>query len=354
MKAAVLVRQNAPLEILDVDLPKLDVGQVLVAVDHSGICGKQIDEITGRQGKDPHIPHLLGHEGAGIVVDVGPGVRKVKAGDRVVLHWIKGKGIDSAAPRFKHKGKTLSAGWVTTFSEFTVASENRLTVVEDDLAGDVLSLLGCAVTTGLGIVFNNARLMPGQSIAVFGAGGIGLNVVQGAALVNAYPIVAVDVHPEKLAFARKFGATHIIDSRHAPAAEALKELSKGQGFDAVVDTTGINDVRVAAYDATGNKGVTVFAGVPFAGDRIAIDSFPLHFGRRLIGSHGGETVPEADIPRYIRLFRQGRLKLSELITHHYPLDDINAAVDTVRHGPTCGRCVVHMDHRLPTKPTGDD
>ncbi len=344
MKAAVLVKQNAPLEILDVDLPKLGVGQVLVEIDHSGICGKQIDEITGRQGKDPYIPHLLGHEGAGTVVDVGPGVGKVKAGDRVVLHWIKGKGIDSAAPRFKHKGKTLSAGWVTTFSEFTVASENRLTVVEDDIGGDVLSLLGCAVTTGLGIVFNNARLMPGQSIVVFGAGGIGLNVVQGAALVNAYPIVAVDVHPEKLEFAKAFGATHVIDSRKTPVNEALKELSKGQGFDAVVDTTGVNDVRLAAYDATGNKGVTVFAGVPFAGDRLSIDSFPLHFGRRMIGSHGGETVPETDIPRYIRLFREGKLKLAELITHRYPLDAINDAVETVRHGATCGRCVIHMDH----------
>jgi S-(hydroxymethyl)glutathione dehydrogenase/alcohol dehydrogenase len=344
MKAAVLIEQNAPLEILDVDLPKLDVGQVLVKVDYSGICGKQIDEITGRQGEDAYIPHLLGHEGAGVVVDLGPGITKVDPGDHVVLHWVKGSGIDSPAPRFQHNGKTLSAGWVTTFSEFTVASENRMTVVDDDLGGDVLSLLGCAVTTGLGIVFNNARLMPGQSIAVFGVGGIGLNVLQGAALVNAHSIVAIDVHPEKLEYASKFGATHTINSNDTPVEEALKEIAQGQGFDAVVDTTGINDVRINAYNATADKGVTIFAGVPFTGDLMAIDSFPLHFGRRVIGSHGGETVPDNDIPRYINLHKQGKLKLAELITHRYRLDEINDAIATVRHGPTCGRCIVQMDH----------
>src|SRR5207244_1940073 len=123
MKAAVLVKQNAPLEIYEVELPKLDIGQVLVRIEHSGICGKQIDEITGRQGEDRFLPHLLGHEGGGEVVEVGPGVKKVKPGDRVVMHWVKGSGIDSAAPRFNHKGEVLSAGWVTTFSEYAIAQE---------------------------------------------------------------------------------------------------------------------------------------------------------------------------------------------------------------------------------------
>ena len=165
MKAAILIEQNAPLEIAEIEIPKLEVGQVLVKVESSGVCGKQIDEISGRQGHDPHLPHLLGHEGAGVVVDVGAGVRKVKAGDRVVLHWIKGLGIDSAPPRFRRNGQVVSAGWVTTFSDYTVASENRLTPVPGDIGFDVLALLGCAVTTGLGIVFNNANLKPGQSIA---------------------------------------------------------------------------------------------------------------------------------------------------------------------------------------------
>src|SRR5215471_975693 len=262
MKAAVLVRQNAPLAIYEVELPKLDVGQVLVKIEYSGICGKQIDEITGRQGEDKFIPHLLGHEGGGEVLEVGPGVRKVRPGDRVVMHWVKGSGIDSLPPRFNHKGRALSAGWVTTFSSHTIASENRLTPVAEDVPSDVRALLGCAVTTGLGIVFNNAKLLPGQSIAVFGVGGVGLNVVQGADLVNTYPIVAIDRSEAKLAFARRFGATHTINVNKVDAGEALKDLSHGSGFDTVVDTTGINKVRATAYDATHAKaGTTILCGV---------------------------------------------------------------------------------------------
>ena len=183
--------------MVELEMPSLDVGQVLVKVEYSGICGKQLDEISGKQGPDPYLPHLLGHEGGGIVAEIGPGVRKVSAGDHVVVHWTKGAGIDSAPPRFKWDGAVISAGWATTFSDYTIVSENRLTTVPKDLRLDVAALLGCAVTTGLGIVFNNAQLMPGQSIAVFGVGGVGLNVVQGAALVNAYPIVAVDLTDDK-------------------------------------------------------------------------------------------------------------------------------------------------------------
>ena len=173
IKAAILVKQNEPLEIDDVEVPDLGYGQVLVNIKNSGICGKQIDEITGKRGKDPYLPHLLGHEGAGIVKDIGPGVTKVKKGDHIVLHWMKGPGIDSSTPQFSRKGSPINAGWVTTFSEYTIASENRVTPIDKDIDFDVASLLGCAVTTGLGIVFNDLNLKPGQSTAVFGAGGVG-------------------------------------------------------------------------------------------------------------------------------------------------------------------------------------
>lgn len=343
MKAAVLVKQNAPLEIYEVDIPRLDVGQVLVRVEYSGICGKQIDEITGRQGEDRFIPHLLGHEGGGTVVEVGPGVKKVKPGDRVVMHWIKGTGIDSAPPRFSHQGKTLSAGWVTTFSENSIVSENRLTPVSGEAGFDVLALLGCAVTTGLGIVFNNVGLKPGQSIAIFGVGGVGLNVVQGAALVNAYPVVAIDKSAEKLEYSKRFGSTHTVNVEGTDLRAALAELSKGRGFDAVVDTTGVNAVRQAAYEATSDKGLTVFSGVPFAGDRMSIDSFPLHHGRRIVGSHGGDTVPDVDIPRYLDLYRLGKLELDQLISARFPLGEINRAVELVKGGQICGRCLVETN-----------
>ena len=341
MKAAILVKQNAPLVVAEVEIPKLDTGQVLVKVEHSSICGKQVDEISGKRGEDLFLPHLLGHEGAGIVADVGPGVHKVKSGDHVVLHWMKGSGIDSAPPRFMWNGTIVSAGWITTFSEYTVISENRVTPISHDINLDVLPLLGCAVTTGLGIVFNNLHLKPGQSIAVFGAGGVGLNVVQGAALVNAYPIVAIDLNDTKLEWARNFGATHTVNASHTTPDSVLMELSHGQGFDAAVDTTGITDVFQTAYNMTSKTGKTVMAGVLHHEKPITIDAFPLHFGRQIIGSHGGDTQPDVDIPRYIRLYQLGKLKLDEQITHRYGLDDINKAIDVVQKGEA-GKCLISM------------
>lgn len=341
MKAAILVKQHASLVVADVEIPPLNVGQVLVRVKCTAICGKQLDEISGKRGDDLFLPHLLGHEGAGIVEDVGPGVSKVRGGEHVVLHWMKGSGIDSAPPRFRWNGAVVSAGWVTTFSEYTIVSENRLTSIPDDVPFDAAALLGCAVTTGLGIVFNNAALRPGQSIAVFGAGGVGLNVVQGATLVNAYPVVAIDIRDAKLEQATRFGATHTLGARHSDPAAALSSLSEGRGFDVVVDTTGDTGVIRTAYDATNHAGRTILAGVPHHQGRITIDSFPLHFGRAIIGVHGGDTKPDSDIPRYLQLYRLGRLKLEELITHHYTLDRINDAVERMREGET-GRCVIVM------------
>ncbi len=341
MKAAIMVEQNKPLVVAEVDIPKLDIGQVLIKVECSGVCGKQLEEISGIRGDDPFLPHLLGHEGSGTVVDVGPGVRKVKSGDRVVLHWMKGSGIDSAPPRFNWNGTVVSAGWVTTFSEYTVASENRVTVIPDDVNYDVASLLGCAVTTGLGIVFNNANLKPGQSIAVFGVGGVGLNVVQGATLVNAHPILAIDLYDHKLEWAIKFGATHTANATRVDVKLLLMGLSDGRGFDVTVDMTGDAEVRQTAYEATSSTGKTILAGVPHHEERMIIDSFPLHFGRRIFGSHGGDAQPDTDIPRYVQLYKLGKLKLDEQITHRYCLDEINKAIDAVRKGGVC-RCVISM------------
>ena len=339
MKAAILVKQNEPLVVDNVEIPSLNVGQVLIKVKFSGICGKQVDEIIGKRGDDPYLPHLLGHEGAGIVEDIGPGVRKVKAGDHVVLHWMKSSGIESAAPRFTWNREVVSAGWVTTFSEYTIASENRITLIPPDIKFDIASLLGCAVTTGLGIVFNDANLKPGQSVAIFGAGGIGLNIVQGAALVNSYPIAAIDLNKEKLDLASSLGATHIINSNQTDVEAYLMELSRGKGFNVTIDTTGVSDVFQLAYKTASNTGKVVMAGVLDHLKPITIDAFPLHFGRQIIGSHGGNTRPDIDIPRYIQLYQHGKLKLDELITHRYRLDEINIAMDTIRRGEA-GRCVI--------------
>lgn len=336
-----MVQQHAPLVVAEIELPPLAVGQILVRVAWTGICGKQLEELSGRRGPDPYLPHLLGHEAAGVVVETGPGVQKVSAGDQVVLHWMKGPGIEAPTPAFRWNGGALNAGRVTTFSEWTIVSENRLTPIPAGADLEAASLLGCAVTTGLGIVFRNLQLTPGQSIVVFGVGGVGMNVIQGAAMIGAHPIVAVDLHDRKLAQAAAFGATHGLVASRPDLREALLALSGPQRFDAAVEVTGLAAIRELTYEMTGDHGTTVLAGVPHVTDRMTLDTLPLAFGRRLVVSHGGETHPDVDIPRYLKLFQLGKLKLREQITHRFPLAAINEAMDVVRRGEA-GRCLIRF------------
>ena len=187
---------------------KLKVGQVLIKVLYSGICGSQLGEIDGVKGEDKFLPHLLGHEGSGIVELVGPGVKTVKEGDTVVLHWKKVMVFNQNLLFINGKEENLNAGWVTTFNDFAIVSENRCTCIPEDISKKDAALFGCAVTTGFGVVENNAQIRMGESVVVFGAGGIGLNIVQAAKLVSAYPIIGVDLHQNRLDLAKKLGATH--------------------------------------------------------------------------------------------------------------------------------------------------
>jgi S-(hydroxymethyl)glutathione dehydrogenase/alcohol dehydrogenase len=340
VKAAILVETGKPLVVADVELPpRLEYGQVLVRVQASGICGSQIGEIDGVKGPDKFLPHLLGHEGGGVVEDTGPGVRTVKKGDFVVLHWRKGAGIESPTPKYFWGDRAVNAGWVTTFNERAVVSENRVTAVPADTDPEIAALMGCAVTTGLGVVVNDARLRIGESIAVFGVGGVGLNVVQGAALVSAWPIIAVDKYEAKLEIAARFGATHTILAGEGGVRERIREVAGGRGVDVAVDTTGAVRLIEEAYEVTAAGGRTILVGVPRAGERISIYSLPLHFGKVLAGSHGGQADPAADIPRYLALHRLGRLRLKEMITHRFPLERINEAIALLRGGGA-GRCII--------------
>src|SRR3989344_4808554 len=193
MKAAILVKQKEPLVIDEVILPSdLKYGQVLVKICYSGICGSQIGEIDGVKGPDKFLPHLLGHEGSGIVEKCGEGVTIVKPQDHVVLHWMKGNGIQSATPEYKWKNKEINAGWVTTFNEYDIVSENRITPIPNDFDLKMAPLYGCAITTAFGVIHNNANLKTGESIVIFGSGGVGTAVALMASMVSAYPIITID------------------------------------------------------------------------------------------------------------------------------------------------------------------
>ena len=341
-RAAILVEQKKPLVIEEVEVPALKLGQVLVKVLASGICGSQIGEINGVKGPDRFLPHLLGHEGCGTVLEVAEGVRTVKPGDRVVLHWRKGAGLESVTPTYNSRLGTVNAGWVTTFNEHAVISENRVTAVPADFDVEAAALFGCAVTTAFGVVTNNAQVAIGQSVVVFGAGGIGLNIIQGAALAGGYPIVAIDLFDNRLDLARSLGATHTINSRTTAPAEAIAGIVGGDGADVVIDNTGNVDVIALASRLTSGRGRTVLVGVPPKGATAAISTLPLHFEKRLVGSHGGECRPEADIPRYVRLVQDGRLSLTGVVGHRYSLDEVNTAIDDMASGRLAGRAILRM------------
>jgi len=346
MRAAILNELKKSLIIDEVVVPdELLPGQVLVKVLYSGICGSQIGEIVGKKGEDNYLPHLLGHEGSGEVIRTGPGVQFVKSGDPVVMHWRKGPGIEAVCPEYSKKKKKLNAGSITTFNEYAIVSENRLTVLPEDFPLDIAPLFGCAVTTGLGVINNDANVKIGESVIVIGAGGVGLNIIQGASMCSAYPVVAVDIYDNRLAMAEKFGATHLINSTNEDNLSGrIKTMIEDSGADIVIDNTGNTDLINMAYALTKPDGKTILVGVPQKGDNISIFSLDLHFGKIITGSHGGETKPDIDIPNYIKLYNNNKLILDDLITDRYSLDDINLAIDNMKTGITAGRCLIEM-HR---------
>jgi S-(hydroxymethyl)glutathione dehydrogenase/alcohol dehydrogenase len=311
-------------------------------VHYSGICGAQINEIEGAKGPDKFLPHLLGHEGSATVLDVGPGVKTVKKGDRVVMHWRQSNGLQAEPASYQWNGAKVNAGWVTTFQNEAIVSENRVTPIPEDVDLRLAPLFGCAVTTAMGVINRDAAVQIGQSVVVFGIGGVGVNIVQSAALASANPIIAFDVVDSKIAWARKFGATHAFNSKTEDAAAKVREIAGPQGADVVVDTTGRARVIELAYELTHPDGKTILVGVPRKGDNISIYSLPLHFRKVLTGSHGGSAEPHVDIPRYIRLMKAGKLSLDGLVTHEFPLERVNEAIDVVRRGEA-GRVLLRME-----------
>lgn len=341
--AAILVEQHAPLEIAEIELPKqLEYGQVLVEVKYSGLCGSQLGEIDGVKGPDRYLPHLLGHEGSGTVITCGPGVRQVKTDDTVVMHWRKGPGIESPTPTYHWQGKKINAGWITTFNRYAVVSENRLTAISDAIPLPIAALYGCAITTGIGAVSNNAQLTPGESAVILGAGGVGLASVIGARLSSAYPIVCCDLDDSKLQRAAQLGATHLFNASMAHYAQAVRDVIP-YGADVVIETTGINQVMEFAIDLTSPAGRTILVGVPTQrGVRTAIDTLPLHFNKTITGSHGGECQPDYHIPRYTRLMEQHQIDLSTLISDSFSLADINDAIALMRSGKSA-RIIIEIE-----------
>lgn len=340
-KAAILVEQRQPLVVDEVEVPALGFGQVLVDIKASRICGSQLGEIEGVKGPDRFLPHLLGHEGGGIVLEVGPEVKHVKPGDRVVLHWRPGRGIEAAPPVYHWNGKKVNAGFVTTFNPLGVISENRLTVVPPDTGFEVCCLLADTLTTGFGVINNDARLRIGESVVVIGCGGIGLGVVQGAQLAGAYPVIAVDLYEHKLQLAARHGATHLVNSGKEDFAEAVLRILNPARPDVVVDGTGSPAVLEKSFGLVSNSGRCIGVGVMPHDRKLCLNTLPLHLGKTLRGSHGGDSQPAEDIPRILRMIKGGMFDALGFVSHRCELSEINAMIAKMRAGEVV-HAIIHM------------
>lgn len=330
--AAVLVEPGRPLELVELEIPALAAGQVLVQIAVSGVCHTQLLEVRGLRGPDPYLPHCLGHEASGTVLEVGSGVTRCRPGDRVLLSWIKGPGHDVPGTCYRWNGRTVNAGGVTTFSRHAVVSENRLTVLPETIDDRAAALLGCAVATGFGSVVNTAAVRPGQSVAVWGTGGVGLCAVAAAVLCGAMPVVAIDLEAKRLEAALRLGATATIRvTDEEPVEQTLQSLCPA-GLDIAVESSGRPEIVRQALQAVRPRGgtVVVVGNAPF-GQRVEIDPRELNQGKRLLGTWGGDNRPEFDFPRYVRFVESGRLNLDPFLHDVYPLEEINRALDDLAH-----------------------
>ncbi len=355
MRAAVLHEFNLPLPVEEVTVAEPGPGEVLVRLAASGVCRSDLHALEG-DSPVVHPPMVLGHEGAGIVEAVGPAVTAVAPGDHVVialygpcgrclncrrgqLTRCDGPARQSTFGLMADGTSRLRQGDVPvrpfvgsgSLAEYSVVAEPMVVKIPGDVPLEAAALTGCGVTTGIGAALNTARVEPGSTVAVVGCGGVGLNVIQGARIAGASRIVAVDTLPRKLDLAADLGATDGVLAGDADPVEAVRALLPG-GADYAFEVIGLPAVVRQAFEMTREGGTAVMVGAPPGGAQISIDARLLFADRRLLGCTGGGNIPQRDIPRIIELYRQGRVRLTELIGQRLALDDVNQAFDTLRTG----------------------
>ena len=364
VKAAVAYEAGKPLVIEMVDLDGPKAGEVLVEIKATGVC--HTDEFT-RSGADPEglFPAILGHEGAGVVVEVGAGVTSLKTGDHVIplytpecrqcksclsrktnlctaIRATQGKGLmPDGTSRFSLGGKPVHHYMgCSTFANFSVLPEIALAKIRPDAPFDKVCYIGCGVTTGVGAVINTAKVEPGAKVAVFGLGGIGLNVVQGARIAGADMIVGIDLNPGREALARKFGLTHFLNPKGSDVVSQIIEITEG-GADYSFECVGNVDLMRQALECCHRGwGVSVIIGVAGAGQEIKTRPFQLVTGRVWKGTAFGGARGRTDVPRIVDWYMEGKLNIDDLITHRLPLADINRAFDLMHAGESIRSVVV--------------
>ena len=356
-RAAILIEPNKPLVVDEVEIPDPGPNQVLVKLFSSGVCHSQLHTMRRPPRPGHRLPALLGHESTGVVTAKGREVTHVKEGDHVITTWVDRDNSTTTEPLVAHAlndRKQSIARWrgrevmhsAATWAEYALASERVVVPLPREIPTDVTAIIGCAVMTGAGAIINTLQVRPGESVAVFGAGGIGLCAIAAAAIVDAHPIVVADVSAEKLAFARRFGATHAVDARSVDAIKAIQDLSGG-GVDYAVDAVGLPQTQEQilravrmGYAGLNRGGTALLIGITPPGAKAILDTSLFIGNRSFTRTSGGDCRPDRDFPLFVRWYREGKLKLNDLVTHRYTLDQINAAVDDLEHGRILGRGII--------------
>jgi S-(hydroxymethyl)glutathione dehydrogenase/alcohol dehydrogenase len=372
MRGAVLYEPGAPLVIEEIEVEEPHEHEVLVRMVAAGICHSDLAIARGMQAAA--LPSVLGHEGAGVVERVGPGVTTVAPGDHVVLLWRAGCGhcyycnrrqpavcemgvrgrvsgrMPDGTTRYRVRGNAVHHfNAVSTLAEYSVVPDVSLLPIDPDVPLAEAAVVGCAVLTGVGAVFNAAQLSPGDRAAVVGCGGVGLNVIQGAVVAGAEAVIAIDVADFKLELAQTFGATHRIDARSTDPVARVYELTDGIGVDYAFDAAGRISTLEQAVRMTRRGGTTVAIGMPPMGETIAIEPLPFIVANKTIrGSIYGSSDFARDVPRILGFVRQSRLKLTELVTGRFTLEQVNDALERLESDEgNVARSVILLDDRNP-------
>lgn len=352
--AAVLYDYRQPMVVEQVQLDDPEPGEVLVKIAASGVCRSDLHVLKGEW--KPRLPTVLGHEASGTIEAVGQGVTRVKSGDPIVLSFAPNCGhcvycstgrthlcatmrarsdgmLPNGTARLHKNGQRLHHfGGTASFAEYSVIHESSAIPIGHDVPLDLAALVGCAVTTGVGAVLNTARVQAGSTVAVVGCGGVGLNVIQGARLVNPTRIIAVDVSADKLAFARRFGATDTVDARDESALKTIRKLTDG-GVDYAFEALGSPKTIRLAYEAARPGGTVVVVGMAPHGEDLAIDAFSLAFEEKTLkGCFYGSTRARVDMPMLVALAQAGKLDIGGLVTRRTPLGEINESYAALDRG----------------------
>ena len=358
MKAAVCYEFGKPLAIEDIDIDPPQAGEIKVRLAACAICHSDIHYMEGAWGGK--LPAVYGHEASGVVEEVGSGVTSTKLGDHVVVTLIRSCGhchycvqghphacettfpLDERTQLRHRDGQPIHQGLRTgAFAEYVVVDESQVVPVPDEIPMESASLLACGVITGMGAVVNTAGVPSGSSVVVIGTGGVGLNSVQGAMIAGAHPVIAIDVSEKKLEAATVFGATHTINSTEADIREGILSLTQGRGADYVLVTVGSTKVIEQGLGLLGRLGTLVIVGMPPSGAMAELEAVSFaDNSQRILGSKMGSTRLRVDVPKLVELYQQGRLKLDELITARYPLEEINEAIAAVKRAEALRNVIV--------------